>query len=72
MHGTHFVERLLGAKYVEQHLSLDGTRTYGVHPNTISPAFDRGSFGQAKHSVFAGHVKGRRLGMPAARRLKLY
>jgi hypothetical protein len=58
MHRTHFVECLFGAKYVEQHLSPNRTRTHCVHPNTISPAFDRRSLGQAEHSVFAGHVGG--------------
>jgi predicted dehydrogenase len=56
MHRTHLVECLVGAKYVEQHLSPDRTRAHRVHLNTISPAFDRGSLGQAKYSVFAGHV----------------
>ena len=56
MHRTHCVECILGPKYVEQHLGPNRTRTHCVYPNTISPAFDRGSLGQAKHCVFAGHV----------------
>jgi hypothetical protein len=31
MHRTHFVECLVGAKYVEQHLSPNRTRTHCVH-----------------------------------------
>jgi hypothetical protein len=56
MNSAHPVECLLIAKHVEQHLRPDCTRTYCIHPNTTSPVFDRGSFGQAKHSVFAGNV----------------